>query len=285
MNADFYYEQGKQHVFCEDFATAGHLEGNDISYAIISDGCSGSSKKNSPVDFGARILSFSFIDSLEIFYQELGKHSVDVLSHYIIGKGLNTLSGISGLGVSTLDATIVAAFSDGKKNHHVMAFGDGCFAVKYLNDILVYSIEYESGAPYYLRYLIDTNGREMYEQEFGNSKKIIKSSTYSLEDGKWELGFEEKHDELYSTYTHLKFDQTVNNSEIEWISVMSDGIHTYGQGRNSLSFDDIAYEFLNYKNFKGEFVKRRMLSFKKRCDRDDIVHYDDISVATICLGD
>ena len=59
MNTDFYCEIGDSHVACEDYALAGKINDN-ISYAIVADGCSSSPN----VDVGARVLAHAALDYL-----------------------------------------------------------------------------------------------------------------------------------------------------------------------------------------------------------------------------
>jgi len=52
----------------------------------------------------------------------------------------------------------------------------------------------------------------------------------------------------------------------------------------SLQIQMVLKELGAYKNFKGQFVERRMKKMRKDFQKEGIDHYDDISVAAICMG-
>ena len=91
MNADCYYEIGYSHTVCEDYALAGKIN-NDISFAIVCDGCSASPH----VDVGARILTYAALSQLKRIYGcrkqiatswiEIGKHTSANNLHIIAAK-------------------------------------------------------------------------------------------------------------------------------------------------------------------------------------------------------
>jgi len=76
---------------------------------------------------------------------------------------------------------------------------------------------------------------------------------------------------------------------IRFAAVLSDGIESYQcrvGGETSTTFSGVGYETVvqeltAFKNFKGEFVYRRMQAFEKECAKRGWQHYDDVAVAAL----
>ena len=74
---------------------------------------------------------------------------------------------------------------------------------------------------------------------------------------------------------------------------MSDGVHSFYETQNlgtsiinaDLSYVDVITEVLNFKNFNGQFMQRRLNRFLKFCQKNNWHHADDISFGTIYFGD
>lgn len=78
------------------------------------------------------------------------------------------------------------------------------------------------------------------------------------------------------------FNQLVESGDI--ISVISDGINSFRNADStSIPWENLIDEFTSYKNFEGDFVLRRISAFKRKCAKEGITHYDDISIASIVV--
>jgi hypothetical protein len=207
---------------------------------------------------------------LEQFGRKLfGKKILD--KAMVAAKPLSTINNC--LSQSGFDATLLMAFSTGE-THQIMMFGDGVATITYQDGTVeTIVVEYSEGAPYYLSYDADEERNERYKEQFANQTVDVKT-TFEQEG----VIVDEKEDK-YGLLYHPCYSFVSNIRPIKTISVMSDGVHTYDKGV------DATKEFVAYKNCNGEFVKRRMKALKRNCDKNGIKHYDDISIATIHLGD
>jgi len=278
VNSDSYYEIGAGHVFCQDYADHGtfNILGKDYTYAIVSDGCSGS--KDS--DIGARLLAKSFpmcIRHLLMHKNDLSLANLEI--EFSETWGLKQVYA----GPLGMDATIVAmVYSHADDTLYSFAWGDGkiYYAFKsqnpqgdYLNDIT-----FKSNAPFYLSYLQDKSRITEYEKAFGldyaNHQGYIITPTNCVALPESFKSGQKSFSEVYKNASQT----------LRFASVFSDGIDTYQKKDNpnmSMGRHVLFGEIAGYKNFNGEFVKRRMIAFKKQCAKDGWIHYDDVSAATI----
>jgi hypothetical protein len=295
MNADCFYEMGYTHTVCEDYALAGKLS-DTICYAIVCDGCSASDD----VDVGARIMAYAALCEIkQTSWERVLKDPVIsptfAMKFY---QGIAIRADLSrrqlGLAVDCLDSTLLIAIANDEHVGKVFMYGDGGVAVVGKEGNLVYRhVIYKSGAPYYLSYLLDGRKNDGYNATFGN--KGIEIVTENLDDGEekeWNDIVEPRTFQGVQTYGYTSF----SFSDVKFVAVMSDGIHTYGEPELKEGFDirsnpkvqlkDIPHgrmveQFMGFKNTKGEFVKRRLNRVKRDCLSDHLYHYDDVSISAI----
>jgi hypothetical protein len=65
---------------------------------------------------------------------------------------------------------------------------------------------------------------------------------------------------------------------------MSDGMDTFykfDENGKHIEIPNVIDAAFNFKNLRGDFVKRRFNKFFKDMKKENIMHYDDISVASI----
>jgi hypothetical protein len=273
MNSDYYYEIGHSHAFCEDYAISQQV-GSELSFTIVSDGCSSSYL----VDVGARILTHAAKDYI---CKNITSANLYALSSPIdpILESAKKASDQIGLPLYALSCTLIMAISNGKDTK-VFLYGDGCVVVKHRGGPLNYTIVgYESGAPYYPGYFLSDQRHEDYHREFGRKNVIIKKGTIvqggiNLEDS---AAFD-----LKNIYNITQW----NFTDIEFVSIMSDGIESFEKidGHEHISTVKSIEDVISYKGFSGQFVERRMKALKKDHKKENIGHYDDLSVGTIYLG-
>lgn len=281
MNQDCYFEIGHSHTICEDYALAGEIN-DKLSYAIVCDGCSSSDN----VDVGARILAHSAKEYLCSRYANYNDIP-DNLDAHEIGLSIITRAvphiKVLMLPNTSLDATLIISLASEDKIT-TFFYGDGAMAYKCTDDIYYQEVEFPSGAPFYLSYLLDPSRENGYLTQLGR-KAIVKY--YQLqEDGLNQIG-EKILDDLE---TPEFFKELAGGScDSEWTAIMSDGIQTYQTTdefgiQHDCPVEDAIKKVSAYKGFKGKFVERRMKRMRKNCEKEGITHYDDISIATIYAG-
>lgn len=292
MNTDCYFEIGSAHNICQDYAFTGSFQNEEFSYAIVADECSASSKYE-PVDFGARLLVHSYINQIKFNGKDIFLSDLDIkefgekkLNSYVrsILLSIAKLSlcrceyKIFGLGQVALDCTLLSLITDGNMVSYSI-FDDGAVEFCDENNLLhVIDVDFPSGAPFYLSYTRDCNRQERYVREFG-IKKIVTEKTIDLNSGSV----------INTKITEMNYDDMVGEAfssdweKVKFVAAISDGYKTYFNNleRMSMSEKEIIKNLFSYKNFNGEFLKRRMLSNKKKCQQENIVHYNDVSVAAI----
>lgn len=282
MNEDCYFEIGHSHTICEDYALTGKIN-DDISYAIVCDGCSSSNT----VDVGARILAHSAKEYLCSRYKGHKEIPTD-LDAYGVGLSIITRASphmaVLMLPYTALDATLLINICWGTQVL-TLFYGDGGMLFKSGDKICYKEVEFPSGAPFYLSYLLEPDREEAYKAKF-DLKAIIKY--YNVNDDTLEEA-DEKNIENISTSDFYNGISGVSDFD-GWASIMSDGIKTYqttdkfGIKQDQLLLSSLQ-QISGYKGFKGKFVERRMKRMRQNCEKDGVTHYDDISVATIHMGE
>lgn len=300
MKTDSYFEIGSTHDICQDYALSGKINDN-LSYAIITDGCSESHKLCGELDFGSRViahlaknalLKFKDCEKLtchqtlnqELFFEYFGCVVKDV-----VVNSIDSVRKILGLHELYADATILFAISDGVRVF-VYMFGDGgVITVKKDGEIEYNEISYSSSAPYYLSYLNDKGRNNSYRQFCGESP-VLHSQYIIPFDGDMENI--RSHTKIFSHNTSNE-SKVINEDvykfssfkfeNIASVTVVSDGIKSFLENGKNIDAIKIVPQFVNFKNTNGCFVKRRLQFLKKENDKNNIVHYDDISSATIII--
>jgi hypothetical protein len=252
LNIDSTFIMGNSHQVCEDYTI------NNDTTMVLCDGCSSSPN----TDVGARILAHAFLD-----------WNVD--SHNILG-----ITKSFKLSQECLDATILVSTYENNLLK-VKTIGDGVIYIKYkTGEYKIYDLVYPAGAPAYFNYTLNLNRLQQWQEL--EQKPYVKIYSY------------EKDGEYFSIEEDLKFifhkDLNVENDKIEYIALMSDGIHSFSHKnengkKDSLKFLDVLPELLSFKNFTGKFVKRRLKSFTKFCKKNNWEHYDDLSLAVMHFGE
>jgi len=298
MKIDSAFQIGKTHDVCEDFALVGTKK-DVIPYTIVSDGCS-----SSPLtDVGSRILSFAAIEQLESTVNATGR--IKDFNHEVCISKARNIAQSMGISPRSIDATLLMATVTDRVEINVL--GDGAIAVGTDDgDIFVLNFEYSKGYPFYMSYLPECSGA------FKNWKKnyhfrwvepaLISPSLFP-EEGlqEWEKGCDDDsfffEDETKPTVHVLGGDWNtrvfIDLDHLKWVTIMSDGISSFyetednGTSLTNVDIDhiDVIREVLNFKNFNGKFMQRRLNRFLKFCAKNNWHHADDISFGAIYFGD
>ena len=257
MATDSHFTIGSSHSICQDYAL--HGENELYEYGIISDGCSGS--KNT--DVGARLLALTAKNLIEQSdYNFKNLITISRFEEFLLN---NEIWDSPLVDDEAYDATLGIFIFDKRKGViNIFFWGDGNIFVKFKDgkkDLL--TISYESGAPFYLSYKAYGKTKS-YEEVFGNkyAKVNFKSNHEVGTENRDQLdGMENLWHVIYVT------------EEIEFICISSDGA-------DSLSGGD-KMELFDFKSLHGDFVKRRFRGIAKYLKKNNLAHYDDLSMAAI----
>lgn len=280
INVDCAFRMGKAHLVCQDYAagTAG-----EFPCVVLADGCSGSPD----TDIGARLLvktAQRFAPDLPNPCQEefCGRletyHNRGVQAARLMGEDL-CLSDMA------LDATLLTlAVRDG--SWFASLFGDGAVAAKVRGQdaFEVTVVSYPGGYPYYPNYLADPERRKtLLTQE--NSGRVVETFQISQQDE------QELCSETYPADFHC---HTIQGelADYEWVAVLSDGIHSFTEVRDTptgrtnapVPLAVVLRELLAFKTSGGQFAQRRMQKFQQQCAARGWQHHDDVTMGVIMQG-
>lgn len=288
MQTDSFFTKGVSHKVCEDYTMHGEIAGNP--FIIVCDGCSGSDD----TDFGARLLARSAKRTLEGIHNSRAFDYADTedekysLLENDIRSNLGSMLKATESAISVGDATLLIAFQY-DDNIYVYMRGDGTFAYKdsETNELTICTVEFLSGAPYYLTYDLSIMNAKAYKQQFNMDKtfnQIIISDT-----GEEIEHFPSSTTMLYHDHVFFK----LHIDKKEFISIMSDGVSAFQYSSKYMgervsgaaSTANIVKEINSFKNYQGEFVQRRMNMAMRKFEKQGLENFDDVSIATIWLKD
>ena len=277
ITTDTFIEIGSQHKVCEDYIIA------KDNYIILADGCSRS--ENS--DMGARILCYmaqQFMNYHSMKPYVPGFH--DQLGLWIIHNAEVTARHL-GLKSTSLDATLLIAYQ--LEDHiHIHMFGDGCILLQ-LNTMEIfsmyeiYSIDFDKNMPFYLRYLIDEDGKANYHKQ--KISQYLKCKSVFRKDDNEVTDRGVLDETAYDNPTHFQYPI----SNFKSISICSDGIASFldpdasPNSNKLIEIPSFIHEILGFKVTTGEFLKRRMNKYSKQLKKAGVEHYDDLSIGTFLI--
>jgi len=278
MNTDSYFETGTGHAICEDYALSGEYKG--LYYAIGSDGCSSSDD----TDTGARLLChiakrkiMNMHDSFRAF-EDPKMTELEKILRILILQECKNIGNMLKLRSENFDATLWIATHCGR-DVAVFGWGDGAVIKNCGELVQVTNLEYESNAPYYLSYGLSQERDAAYKKEYGSCYQAVSDVLKMRGSEKLEGDYRHERD---CTAAFLMHEENALDGPMISLSVCSDGINTYQDKENNpITVLDIAEEYSAYKNYSGEFTKRRMLKIKKEKDICGAHHIDDIFCATV----
>lgn len=270
MHADSTFVIGAAHKVCQDYAVHyPHSEG--YTYGLLSDGCS-----SSPMtDVGARLLVLSAQSQLHCTSWRLDRSNLMTIIFQA-----DILCARLSLPEGALDATLLGFVVPEMGSQLTMfGVGDGVLALKKplgLDLIALHDIEADSGYPLYLSYLL--NDKRLKEVEKLGSWKVQGHTFYP--PAGWERGGTD-------IYDGFGIAQSTGPTEgLQVAAVFSDGVKSFVDAdRRPVPFQDVVAGLLDFKSFKGEFVKRRMQGFLKEAAHLGWKHDDDLSMAAVYLGE
>ena len=283
MSTDSAFYIGSTHSVCQDYAL------NSSNSIVISDGCSGSPN----TDIGSRILSITAMNKL----QEL-KTLRDFNEPECICIARSAIKMLD-IPNECLDATLLLATSY-KDNIQALVYGDGVVAIKVkTGNTYIINCTYTDNYPYYINYMYDKKGRDkewitnhnkkeniVSVVKAGGDIKIISSNLDLKEVRLLDIG-------VVFGGGHSVLVDIINTKDIEHISIMSDGVHSFyetittdtSRYNKSVSYIEVIKELLNFKNYNNSFVQRRVNKFRKDCKKKNWNNSDDMSLGCIYIGE
>ena len=260
INTDHYVIGKNRHRPCEDYAISG-LE--PFPYVIVSDGCSSSPGSH----IGAMLLTLAarrrmqeMIRAGEIFdYEAFGKSA--------IGEAASVSRSLC-LPDTVLDATLLIAWVT-EDQISVFVYGDGFIIAKRPDESLprIVEISFESNAPHYLSYQLDDARNRRYGIEMAG-KKIIRSLGN---------GFDESLSIAYDAPVQYCFPM----QEFSTVLIASDGLSSFAGSSGTVPAAELIREFTAFRNYAGEFLKRRAKRVITACEKKSVIQTDDVSLGAI----
>lgn len=282
VNVDSISVLGQTHSVCEDYVV--HESMRPLTYIILADGCSSSED----TDIGARLL----VKTAERFLKEAyytGRFSGDFatihveghfesLAQRIIGEAA-TIVRLMAIDVSCLDATLIVAAVIGD-SIKVFMFGDGVISQITTDDnVYIYQQLYTENAPFYLSYQLNLKRLHRYKE----IKQTLKCSKHRF-NSDLETDGEVRHNVLLLNENCVETSKQVCRvyefplKETKILAVMSDGVEAVQCGSDKVDYKNVTGNLLNFKNFKGEFVKRRVKRVLRDYQKDGYKPMDDFSM-------
>jgi hypothetical protein len=265
---DHYFQIGSAHYQagkpCQDYALSG---GNEKKvWAVVSDGCS----TGRHTDIGSRLQTLSL---MSVMRSELSPESVSQERKKFLNEALQTL----GLSRQDMLATSVYVYLD-EGGGYVHVEGDGAVAKKYKSGKVSLALyEWQDNTPFYPLYndtdreaFIALHGGDIDLPRLTRTEVVIEpdgtrseiSQSFSIRQG------------LSGIVERIL---PLELEELEFVAVFTDGV---GQIKD-VDWTEVMIEFMAFKNFEGEFVKRRMIRALKVYEKEGKKHFDDIATAVI----
>lgn len=269
MNKDSFFKIGSTHNICQDYAISGRDEHYKVDYAIISDGCSGAED----TDIGSRLVSLIAKQNIS-----LSTHSNLFFENVIsdLKSSCNDSSLI--LSEDCLHATLLlASYIEIEDCFTTIVVGDGAVVAKASDgSMLVNEYEFESGAPYYLRYELNADLKSFYMNQYNKGVRLV---SYMI-DPKGKV-FDKKVEELNfndeNWYFAKKFDATI----WETVGIISDGLKSFICNGVPVDSSEIVKELFGFKSYNGHFVKRRCKKAFELFKKNNVDHFDDFSISVL----
>lgn len=180
-----------------------------------------------------------------------------------------------------LDATLLVAWVD-RGELTAMMFGDGMFFHRTGAGGTVRAVRVEFKIPingeiqaapdypaYYLEQLREQNYRALGGEKIVEDLLITKEGTSG------------------TTSSKKPFDPVIIKGPVapgDVISICSDGIGSFRRANHEpIEWKAMVNEYIDFKSLPGVFVKRRFNFLQKRCKKEGLYHFDDISLASIAV--
>lgn len=279
-NTDSHFVIGKKHITqnapCQDHALSGQL--GEYLFAVVSDGCS----SGRHTDIGARIITCATISAIKACLEQTTDLALlpGLIHQTLIEHAQQTVVQM-GLDNQDLLATCVYALVT-PTGGFVHILGDGHVAINYCNgDLQVINTEWQNNTPYYPA----DNRKQLFIADHSRTEQGAKSlelERVSIIQG--EVTTEKSFIDINQAVAGYVLPITEQQLEtIEVISLASDGMGRFKKEGAFLPPLETIQTFTRFKNWVGEFVKRRLSRGLLDYGRNAIVPDDDVAIAAIHL--
>lgn len=171
MLTDSFYEIGKTHEVCEDYATSGE------NFAIVSDGCSNGGGPRIDTDWGSRIIAKAAEQHLKV----LSNSNIESFLSAVGATAQTQCASFPNLVPECLTATLLLLVKPPSfENIFGLVVGDGTIGGQRIDGSwVIYHYEFVQGgttnkaAPFYLKYMMN-NEIDKYVSMFGGKLKQTK---------------------------------------------------------------------------------------------------------------
>ena len=280
VNMDCAFRMGRAHLVCQDYAA---VTAGEFPCVALADGCSGSPD----TDIGARLLvrtAQRFAPDLPAPRHEEFCGRLETYHNQVVRVARRMGEDLC-LSDMALDATLLTlAVREGW--WFASLFGDGAVAAKRRGqDVLeITVVSYPGGYPHYPNYLADAARRNtLLAQE--NSERMVET---------FQIPQNEEREPICKTYPADIHCHTVQGemAEYEWVAILSDGIHSFTEVRETetgrtnapVPLADVLRELMAFKTCGGQFAQRRMQKFQQQCAGRGWQHHDDVAMGVIMQG-
>lgn len=273
-NLDSMFSIGWGHRVCQDYCCTDFIAlcNKQAPVLMVADGCSSSKD----TDIGARLIAKAAALNAGLVLQA---HPDDPAAWERYGMAIaatvKSLAATLSLPAEALDATLLYGISDGN-SFKLGFYGDGFAIIKNRNNqTRVIEIRYESNAPRYLSYWLDSSRLSRYEREFPGQVLI---RTYEESGAGFALLGETRQD--VSEPVTMSYPE----DELALVVLATDGLGSFTTaGGEPVPLADILPEVVGFKGMAGEFLQRRITKMRTTLEKNGIRHYDDIGLVACFL--
>jgi len=275
INTDTFLKIGSSHVVCEDYVLSG---AHQLQYIILSDGCSSSPN----TEMGSRILCYLARQYIRYRFDEFPANRSESFSldykdmgSWIIHNAEMSVREL-GLPKTCLDATLMISYLDPFESNqtvNIFIYGDGFVVVVPDERSMVQIEEVEfapDNMPFYLSYTIDPLRLQSYHEK--KVSQFFSATQYDLSTYHWIDEY------AYDRPMHLAFPM----KNYKALLMFSDGLKSFIKqdptNRENIPVANVIEGLIGFKNIKGKFLQRRVNKALKSLAKENITHYDDLSI-------
>lgn len=282
MNVNHFFSIGSAHLAlgtpCEDYALSGELPDGTV-YGAVADGCSGA---HANTDVGARALAWAFKQALAQRQTASGQW---------FGEGFQPLlqgafNAHQYTGERSDYLTTLVGFAATPDYASVYAHGDGAIALRYADGRQqLIELSWQGNMPFYLAYQEHPDLMASFLAAHARSLvRPLRQRTTTFTSVASEVTL------LDCTDVYFGIPEVLGGHVLHFeprregilaLAVLTDGVEQV----SALTPVAVANEFLAFKNFQGDFVKRRLLRALKTFNQVQMAPRDDVGIAAVWFPD
>jgi len=291
---------------------------DEFNTLVLCDGCSSSHEITKKVDFGAKALAWNVVNTLKeeipyivdtryraAFWEEkFDKKSFSSKFIYNLYDRCCDFLITYNFPTEVLDATILVVVQ--YQNYFLQfTLGDGVCFFQYQNKKKYRKTVFNSNAPFYFSYVLEPqhslfNPTGVPNEKNCNKKRIwnymeffgdkscyvecnsIREKIFFPNDYDYDLFDENPQIDLYANFMADRINVFKN---LDLIAIASDGLSSFIKANNEPVDElQLTLDLFDYKNFNGDFVKRKVNFFQRKWVKEGIKHHDDISFASLKIN-